>query len=115
MAKIVAAGGRVYVAYLACDTAGADMNCNAPGNRQSLHVAISSDRAASFSDVALPDGRLHGPLNDGVWPIAIDADARGHVAVASTDTRRVRLWSSRDGEDAWQTDNAVSAIRQRRC
>jgi hypothetical protein len=101
MAKLVAIGGRVYLAYLACDTALADMNCNAPGDHQTLHLAISRDRARSFTDVTLPDAGLRGPLNDGVWPIAMDADPKGNVAVATTDTRHVRLWTSGDAGHHW--------------
>jgi hypothetical protein len=102
MAKIVAIGGRVYVAYLACAAAGADSNCDAPGNRQTLHVAVSRDEARTFSDLTLPDAGLHGPLNDGVWPIAMDADPRGDVAVATTDTRHVHLWTSTNAGRSWR-------------
>jgi hypothetical protein len=94
MGKIAAVGGHVYVAYLACDTPGAGLDCSAPGDRQSLHLAVSSDRAAHFRDMRLPDAHLDGPLDDGVWPVAAAADARGGVAVAVTDTRHVRLWTS---------------------
>jgi hypothetical protein len=102
MGKLVAIGGRVYLAYLACATPAADMNCNAPGNRQALHLAVSHDGARSFSDVTLPDARLRGPLNDGVWPIAMDADPSGDVAVVTTDTRHVHLWTSRTAGRTWR-------------
>lgn len=102
MAKIVAAGGRVYVAYRACATLGADLNCDAPGDRQTLHVAVSRDRASSFTDVPLPDDHTRGPLNDGVWPVTAAADGAGHVAVASTDIRHVRLWTSSSAGQRWR-------------
>lgn len=102
MAKIVAEGGKVYVAYRACATIGADLNCDAPGDHQTLHVAISRDRAATFSDVSLPDDHAHGPLDDGVWPVTAAADGAGHVAVASSDIRHVRLWTSSSGGQRWR-------------
>jgi len=102
MGKLAAGGGRTYLAYVACDTALADLNCDAPGNQQSIHVAISSNAARSFTDVPLPGDPGRGPLNDGTWPVALAADATGRVAVVRTDTHHVTLWTSPDFGRTWR-------------
>lgn len=101
MGKLAAAGGRIYLAYVACDTALADSNCSGRGDRQSIHVAISGDAARSFADVPLPGDPGLGPLNDGTWPVALAADASGRVVVARTDTHHVTLWTSSDFGRTW--------------
>ena len=101
MAKLAVGGGRLYAAYQQCDTLLASLTCDSPGNRQSVWVAISSDRGASFTDVPLPDAHLLGTLDDGTWPMAAAADDRGHAAVApapQTGGRRPRLAPGRGPE-----------------
>ena len=102
MAKLAVGGGRLYAAYQQCDTLLASLTCDSPGNRQSVWVAISSDRGASFTDVPLPDAHLLGTLDDGTWPMAAAADDRGHVAVAVVDTHHVVLWTSSDSGRRWR-------------
>ena len=102
VAKTVVAGGRVYVAHLACDSAIATPSCNGPGDHQTMHVGVSTDRAATFTDVALPDLGLHGDMNDGTWPVTAAADAAGHVVVAACDAHHVWLWRSSDFGATWQ-------------
>jgi hypothetical protein len=106
IAKTVAVGRDVYVAYLACDTAPQGSDCTGAPDRESVHVAVSRDRAATFTDVALPSRRQHGTLSDGTWPISAAADSTGRVAVAVTDARHVWLWTSRDAGRTWRRRNA---------
>lgn len=102
MAKLAVGDGRIYASYEQCDTFGASLDCDSPGDRQSVHVAISPDRGASFSDVTLPDAGLLGTLDDATWPLAAGADRYGHVAVAAVDTRHVVLWTSSDAGATWR-------------
>src|SRR5205823_2069320 len=47
MAKLAVGGGRLYAAYQQCDTLLASLTCDSPGDRQSVWVAISSDRGST--------------------------------------------------------------------
>jgi hypothetical protein len=101
VAKTVAVAGRVYVAHLLCDTATATPSCNGPTDHQTVHVGISTDRGATFTDAALPDLGLHGDMNDGTWPVSAAADDAGHVVVAVCDAHHVWLWRSADFGRTW--------------
>jgi hypothetical protein len=102
MAKVVATGGRVHLAYTVCDNfPEPNLNCDGPADHQSVHVATSADSGASWQDVTLPDGALRAPLNDGVWPMSLGADGN-NLAVAITDTHHVHLWTSSDGGATWR-------------
>jgi hypothetical protein len=108
MGKIAATAGRVQVAYVICDNfPETNLNCDSPGDHQSLHLATSADAGASWQDRVLPDAGLHGPLDDGVWPMSLAADAPtaagvATVAIAVTDTHHVHLWTSPDGGQTWR-------------
>ena len=106
-ARLIAEGSNVYVAYDTCDTIPPlNQSCTAAQDRQSVHIAVSRDRGAHFTDVTLPGIGVKPNLNNGTWPMDAAGDAAGNLVVAVVDTHHVWIATSTDAGRHWRVPRA---------
>ncbi|MHB1713062.1 MAG: hypothetical protein ACYCV7_17020 [Acidimicrobiales bacterium] len=112
-AKPVVVGSRVYVPYVACNApatvALTDPGCNAPGDTETLAVAISDRGGRSFRDVIVARGHLGINLNDGTWPLSLAVDRSGAAVLVADTGYALIAYNSLDAGRSWSPSTSPAA------